>query len=424
MTGLQAMTAQKFRELANGRPIYIYAVNLEGIGYLKLLTRMGFDVGGFIDSRPIPGGTKRGKPVIPPDVFFARKDENARALVIITAKHRQTKRLAMQQCEEFGLVRHQSYFIATDLCDYLPTIEVAGKCNLHCISCNMGLPGANKKGGYMSAATYRKVLEKMCEEIPFLNSVYLYLWGEPLMNPEIGEIIRITSECGVACEVSSNLNDAKHLEKLVAAQPEVIVVPCSGVGENFELTRTGGKWAKFHKNLHDLRALIDKHQVDTAVRVHYHMYKHNMERDYDEVEQMTKDLGFQFLPILAQIFPEYVLRHVMFNEPIPAPMLRANEMLYYPIEDQLAYARQNTDRNCFMIKVFPVVRWDASVVHCSNLTFPVVGKNYLDTSLDALLKERHDNQFCTKCMDHSMHRFFDVAASVQVVDGKRVVVRD
>ena len=62
MTGLQAMTAQKFRELANGRPIYIYAVNLEGIGYLKLLTRMGFDVGGFIDSRPIPGGTKRGKP--------------------------------------------------------------------------------------------------------------------------------------------------------------------------------------------------------------------------------------------------------------------------------------------------------------------------------------------------------------------------
>ena len=86
--------------------------------------------------------------------------------------------------------------------------------------------------------------------------------------------------------------------------------------------------------------------------------------------------------------------------PIPAEMLRANDLLYYPIADQLAYAQSNAGRNCFMLKVFPVVRWDTSVVHCSNLTFPVLGASYLDKSLPDLLAQRRDNHFCDTCMDH------------------------
>jgi hypothetical protein len=149
-----------------------------------------------------------------------------------------------------------------------------------------------------------------------------------------------------------------------------------------------------------------------------------MDEDFDTIKAMAEELGFQFLPILAQIFPEYVLRNVIYGEPIPPQMLRANDLLYFPIADQLAYAQQNTSRNCFMLKVFPVVRWDTSVVHCSNLTFPVLTSNYLEHSLDELLKQRYDNKFCNTCMDHSMHRFFDVAASIKEVDGKRTVVRD
>ena len=422
MSKAPQITLDQFKSQAKARKVYIFAVNLEGIGFLKLFTRLGLEIGGFIDSRPIPGANKRGQPVIHPDKFFAELAGDA--LVVITAKHRQTKRQAMERCEQAGLKRGETFFTTTDLCDYLPTIEIAGLCNLRCISCNMGIPGANLKGGYMSAADYRQVLTKMREEIPFLNSVYLYLWGEPLLNPEIGDIIRITSELGVACEISTNLNDARNLEKVVQAQPEVLVVPCSGVGENFDLTRTGGHWEVFKKNLYRLRELIDQYGTDTAVRVHYHMYKHNMDEDFDTIKAMAEELGFQFLPILAQIFPEYVLRNVIYGEPIPPQMLRANDLLYFPIADQLAYAQQNTSRNCFMLKVFPVVRWDTSVVHCSNLTFPVLTSNYLEHSLDELLKQRYDNKFCNTCMDHSMHRFFDVAASIKEVDGKRTVVRD
>jgi len=307
---------------------------------------------------------------------------------------------------------------------YLPTIEVAGICNLRCISCNMGQPGANKVGGLMTAATYRQVMEKMSTEIPFLNSVYLYLWGEPLVNPDLPEIIRISHAMGTASEVSSNLIDGRRLEALIEAQPDVLVAPCSGIGENFALTRTGGKWKEYRDNLCKLRGYLDKYNAETVVRITYHMYKHNLAEDYDAVESLAKELGFQFLPVLAQIFPERVLRHVIYDEPIPDEMLRANEMLYYPIKDQLAYAMQNKGRICFMMKVFPTVRWDTAVAHCSNLMNPVLTPRYLDVPLDELLRLRVDNGFCASCMDHGMHRFFDVSANVTTADnGIRIVTR-
>ncbi len=420
---LPALTADEFRRLIGNRKIFVFSVNLEGIGFVRRFGRLGLDVGGFIDSRPFPGGIQRGKPVIPPDRFFS---ENAPGdvFVLVTAKHRQTRRWAIELCEQLGLEKNTGYMTSTDLCDFLPTIEVAGICNLHCISCNMGLPGANKKGGFMSADTYRRVLSKMTEEIPFMNSVYLYLWGEPLVNTELPEIIRISSEYGVACEISTNLTDIRHLDKVIEAGPDVLVVPCSGIGEHFGMTRTGGDWEIFRRNLYALREAIDRYHAETVVRITYHLYKHNLGEDYEVVESIAKELGFQFLPVLAQIFPESVLRHVIYGEPIPDEMLRANEMLFYPIAEQLAYAQENKDRICFMMKVFPTVRWDTSVVHCSNLMNPVVSGNYLEASLADLIRRRDGNGFCTKCMDHGMHRFFDVSASVSVDDdGQKRVSR-
>ncbi len=46
-------TVEKIRELVAKKNVYIFAVNLEGVGYSKLFTRLGFDVRGFLDSRKV-----------------------------------------------------------------------------------------------------------------------------------------------------------------------------------------------------------------------------------------------------------------------------------------------------------------------------------------------------------------------------------
>lgn len=418
-----SITVEAFKELSRARKIYVFSTNLEGTGCVKLFKQAGLPVGGFIDSRKFKDDCKCGVPIIHPEEFFNSQAQDA--VVIIAAKHRQTRKWAMENCKNAGLKRGETLFVSTDLCDYFPTIEVSGKCNLRCITCNLAVPSANMSGGFMSAASYREVLTKMKSEIPFLNSVYLYIWGEPLLNPDICEIIGITSELGIASEISTNLTvSAGLIEKAIKAGPDFLVVPCSGVGEQFELTRTGGKWGIFRDNLYRLREYINRHGAETTVRIHYHMYKNNLEEDFDFVEALCKELDYQFLPMVAQIFPEYVLRNIFYGEPLPEQMQQADRLLYFPLVDQLSYAMENKDKICFMKKAFPVIRWDRSVVQCSNLSFPTVNHDYLDTALGDLLDIRENNQFCLKCMEHGMHRFFDVAATVNQQDGKRVVQRE
>ncbi len=414
-------THEQIKHLIGQKSVYIYAANLEGLGICRLFTRLGIDVQGFIDSRKYDNNKKKDKPIIHPDTFFSRNDVS-QTFIIIATKHRKTKRHAIKQCKKSGLVRNVSYIVITDLCEFLPTIEVVGSCNLKCISCEVGAPDI-KQIGLMSPETYREVLLKMTKEIPFMNSVCLYEWGEPFLHPQLPEIIRITSEFGLTSDISSNLNYGKHIEEIVKAEPDMLTIPCSGIGKNYEITHTKGKWEIFKKNLYSLRNYIDKYKSDTAVRIPYHMYKHNLKKDYDYVEALVQELGFYFFPILANIFPGKVYDYVINNQPLPMGMQKANEMLIIPMEEQLEYAYEHRELFCPVMKAFPSVRSDKSVLHCCNMVKPIVHNDYLEVSLEQLMQLRKDADTCGKCMEKGLHRFFDVNATVEVINGKRVVRR-
>ena len=411
--------------LAANKDVYIYSVNLEGLGYFRLFSKLGLSVKGFIDSRKYDGDRRMGAPVVHPDVFFAAGRDPASTFVLIASKHRVYKKVAAAKCEALGLKNGESFFFAMDLCDYLPTIELVGRCNLRCISCNMGLPDA-PRGDLMAPETFRALLGKMTQDIPFMNSAALFLWGEPLLHPRLPEMVNIVHEHGIACEISTNLNVPRNrIEDLIKVGPDVLSVPCSGVETNYETTHTKGNWVLLRDNLLALRSYIDRHRVDTTVRIFYHMYKNNLDKDYDVVKGMARDLGYYFFPIIANIFPEKIFDMVVHKKPLPAEMQKASELLLFPIRDQLEYAFRNKDKFCPFRKAFPTVRWDLSVVSCANMSYPILAKNYLDVSLDELEKIRESASNCHACMSNGVHRFFDVVnVTVEDKDGKRVVTRE
>jgi MoaA/NifB/PqqE/SkfB family radical SAM enzyme len=408
------------KNIINNRDVYIYAVNLEGMGMCKLFSRLGYKVRGFIDSRKFNKQTKFNLPIIDPDEFF--DEYNHDKFIVIATKHRNTKKMILEMFESRDIKKDIDFIIATELTDYLPTIEVVGSCNLQCISCEMGLPQATNKG-FMSVENYKKVLSKMTQEIPFMNSVCLYLWGEPFMHPNLPEIIKITSDLGIATDISTNLNYAKHLDEIIKANPDMLTVPCSGIGNNYEITHTKGKWEIFEQNLYKLRESIDKYDVDIPVRLVYHMYKHNLEEDYDYVEHLAKKLNFFFFPVLANIFPGKVYDYAVDDKPLPEQMIEANKMMIVPIDEQLEKAYENRDKPCPVWKAFPTVRSDNTVLNCCNMVYELEGYNYLDTPLETLIKARNESELCKKCISKGVHRFFDINAKVEDINGKRVIKR-
>ena len=272
----------------------------------------------------------------------------------------------------------------------------------------MGVPGANHNQKMIPLDTFTKVLAKLKAEIPFLNSLALYLWGEPLLHPKIGELIRLCHDQGLATEFSSNLNNIHNLDAFVEADPDILVVTSSGFGPHYEVTHTGGDFEKFKKNCQVLREKLDQHKAETFVKYHYLVYKNNGGAEMDRARAFSDSLGFQFVPILANIFPGRVHDYVVLGEPLPDAMVEANKHLLYDIHDQIRWAQQQKDKPCPVIKAFPTIKWDGSVMHCCNMTKPQVGTGYLNNTLEGLLTLRERSGFCQRCQAHGVHRVFEV----------------
>jgi MoaA/NifB/PqqE/SkfB family radical SAM enzyme len=418
------ITAEKLLQIIGDRDVYIYAANLEGVGFSRMLKRHGISITGFIDDRWYRDSKKEGFPVIKPDQFI---ESNENMFVIIATKHREYKKLGVKLCESLGLVFEKDFLHGSNLCNFYPTIEPIGKCNLKCVTCNMALPDANKGKGNMHPFAYERVLDKLITDLPLVSGVSLFLWGEPLMHPQLDEFIKITKERGLTCDISTNLNFGKHLDKVLEAAPDILSIACSGRGDMYEKTHTGGNYRAFSENLTRVAEFMRDGSSDVTVRFFYHMYKHNLNEDFNYYEQFCADNNFFFFPIYANLFPEAVFNLVTKGEALPEPMVKAQEYLLFDLDDHLEYAKAEKEKYCPFMQVFPTVRWDGSVVHCSNMEQPVLTDAYLEHSWDELLEMREEEKrkTCAACMAHGLHRFFD-AVNVKIVkddDGVRSIVR-
>ena len=100
------------------------------------------------------------------------------------------------------------------------TVDIVSSCNLACLSCAHSLE-QEKPEGMMRLEDVKKVLEKITRESPNCSHVSLYSWGEPLIHPQIDEIIKLFHNQGIAVGISTNLShyDFKKVEKLMKSTP-------------------------------------------------------------------------------------------------------------------------------------------------------------------------------------------------------------
>ena len=76
-------------------------------------------------------------------------------------------------------------------------IEITNVCNLDCSFCH----GTNRKGGFIDVDKFA-LFAKKAE--PYTDHVYLHVMGEPLLHPQLGEIIDAASHAGLKASITTN----------------------------------------------------------------------------------------------------------------------------------------------------------------------------------------------------------------------------
>lgn len=147
----------------------------------------------------------------------------------------------------------------------------------------------------MSLDTYREVI-RQAQELPDLLCIYPHCWGEPSLNPEIGEMIRLASD--TAHMVSVATNAIAITPDMVNAFADCAVISVSMGGIDQESYEKYHQCNEFENALKGMRLL--KKVASKGVRWTFVVLSIN-EHLLTQAEALAKVWGVRFRPKSAYL---------------------------------------------------------------------------------------------------------------------------
>jgi MoaA/NifB/PqqE/SkfB family radical SAM enzyme len=421
MISLCFITPDEMKARVKGRELYLWGASIVGCGICRALERNGISPAGFIDSSSRMQGTVAlGYKVYRPDEILKKEPaQKSLPFIVITSGHYEHE--IMAECEKNGFVKDRDFISARTLCPLDPSVDISGVCNLHCISCPRGNMRTQPPAGFITAATYARVLDKLLRELPFAGNIQLYAWGEPLLNPEVAQIIKTTVDRKLLCAISTNLNVRTDFADAIRAKPDWIKLSVSGYGgEHYEITHTGGKWAVLLSNMKKLSEYRRRFNPQMYVEVNYHLYKHNIGEEYDRMQALCNELGFVFRPNNAYLYSlDNIMKYREGGE-LTGEARQTLDMLLLDIDEGIARAEAQKHLPCAEERCFPI-NWNLNVRFCGAYFEPVVAGNYLETPLGEIVRRRNESPFCKRCMSLALHRFTGVYLEEKYINHEAAV---
>ncbi len=235
------------------------------------------------------------------------------------------------------------------------SIEPGTACTLHCPECPTGTGTLNRPQGRISKKMFRKIIEDMLPELTVLN---LYLQGEPMMHPDITEMIRFANEKNIYTITSSNgqIFNREIAEKMVDNGLSEIYFSLDGVTqETYARYRKGGDIEKVKDSIQTLAEIKRKKRKNNPLIVaQFIVFRHN-EHEVDEFRKLAKKLGADRAEIKTAQFNNFSTNEVQ-------PPLNNRYKRYVDKNELLLKGR--TYNHCWKSWMSLVFTWDLKALPC------------------------------------------------------------
>jgi pyruvate-formate lyase-activating enzyme len=285
---------------------------------------------------------------------------------------------------------------------YIFYVDVFSYCNLRCPSCLIGNKYSDIKAwprGLMAPELLGKILDKAQSECE-IQSVGLYNWTEPLLHPNLPNLVREVKIRNLSCSLSSNLNVLRDPERLLAENPDFFRVSLSGFTQAvYEIGHRGGKIEVVKRNMERLAKAAIETSAKTKIEVFYHLYLHNFD-EISPMEQFVKSLGFEFCTHLAYF--TNVEKIIEFSEGRATPEdQEIIERLALPLDRALEItSREQRSSTCTLLEDVVVLDVKGNAMLCCGSSMESVNviANFLELPLKELQERRRQKVLCQACM--------------------------
>jgi MoaA/NifB/PqqE/SkfB family radical SAM enzyme len=390
-------------KFVSNQKVLIWGARMTGIGALRQLKNNNIDVLGFVDSdkafeNKYSQGLKVYSPVELKNILNDRKD----VVILVAVALKEDEILSQLKKLDIPQIPVLSFH---DVNAPYYTVDILSSCNLKCASCPHSIEETDVPKGSMTLETFKSVFDKIMEDSPFTSHISLYSWGEPLLHPYLSEIINYVHEKNVAVALSSNLSIKfrSRLDKIIQSNPDSLKVSLSGFfPDAYNNSHQGGDIELVKENLISIRKLIDKYNANTLVDINYHLYKDNCGINIDEMEMFANKLGFVVSKTYALVMPlERVISHVEGKPDLQTKLLEDN--LLVTIDEGIEASSKSVlpENTCPFRENQININADLSVPICCTVwqrDENVVAKNFLESNLDEINKNKKNVDLCNKCM--------------------------
>jgi radical SAM protein with 4Fe4S-binding SPASM domain len=238
-------------------------------------------------------------------------------------------------------------------------IELTNYCNLKCIVCPTGIGKLERKPASIDPTMFRQLMDEIG---PYLLTISLWGWGEPLLHPQLPDILHIAQDRGATIFLSTNgqsLDNESVLQALVEYPPTYLIVCLDGItDETNSVFRVGAKLAPALGGVQRLAQMKEQRKSRLPVlHLRYIVMKHNEHelpyiRDFAEANEFD-ELTIRTLSIIDA--PEDMHRQLIPD---------TEEFRAYSYADGNRIKR--TDWICEKAFTFPAVFADGTVVSCDQ----------------------------------------------------------
>jgi len=288
---------------------------------------------------------------------------------------------------------------------YVYAIDVVGTCNLRCPTCPVGnSPQGARPRGFMEVELFRRIIAKvLADGAAPRPEIFLFNWGEPLLHPRIGDIVRIVHEAGLPSHLSTNLNIEGGFRELAKANPTNLKISLSGfTPETYARTHAKGDLTLVKANLYRLRHDLDRQKAATRVWVGHHLYRGNIGQ-VEQVAAVCRELGFEHHPIAAFFQPLERLIEAVEGRGGQHPILE--ELLEHPrTYVPRIKASKSGQYDCELRFNQTAINFDGSVALCCSVydEANMLGVPFLERSHAELEAMKYAHPFCQTCYSHGL----------------------
>jgi len=265
------------------------------------------------------------------------------------------------------------------------SVEPTTVCNLKCPQCPTGAGTLMRSKGTMELALFQSIIDQLSPATFIIN---LYLQGEPLLNPAIGEFIRLAHVKRLYTILSTNgqLLDGLMCNKLVASGLSKIIVSLDGLTEqSYAQYRVGGSLQKVLDGLKLLQSAKEMvHSQLPFVELQFIAFEHN-EKEINEIKNIARRYRVDRLTVkTAQIINSQ-------NNVRPATQ---RGLTRYVNNSRGQQMKGRSYRHCFKIWHSMVFTWDGTAAPCcydKDLTHS--HGNLFNTSMNTLWRDAEIQHF-------------------------------